>query len=166
MRIRELSGTTGVPVETIRYYERSGLLPEPPRQPNGYRQYGTQHRERLAFIRHCRDLGMPLAEVQRLLEFAEHPGDDCGGINGLIDAQIERVRQRRLDLQQLERQLSLLRAQCGTPHATTDCGILNELLAAAHDEGCSCHPPAEIDRNLAERALPADPDPDDPASAA
>ncbi len=166
MRIRELSGTTGVPVDTIRYYERAGLLPEPPRQSNGYRQYGMQHRERLAFIRHCRELGMPLAEVRRLLDFAEHPAADCDGVNRLIDAQIARVRHRLLGLRQLERQLSLLRSQCGTANATAECGILNQLLAAAHDGQGSGKVPAQIARNVAERALPADPDPDDPASAA
>ena len=164
MLIRELSGTAGVPVETIRYYEKAGLLPAPPRQPNGYRQYGAPHRERLAFIRHCRELGMPLADIQRLLDFAERPGDDCGDINRLVDEQIARVRQRLASLQQLERQLSVLRACCASPHAAGHCGILGELLAAA--QGDAARAPAYISRGLAEQALPADPDPDDPASSA
>lgn len=172
MRIKELAGTTGVPVETIRYYEKAGLLPEPPRQYNGYRQYGSTHRERLAFIRHCRELGMPLADVQRLLDYAEHPADDCADIDRLIDEQIARVHERVLGLQQLERQLGVLRAQCEATHeghAGGECGILNELLSAAQDEGCACHGPqrqrvAQIERDVAERALPADADPDDPAS--
>ena len=71
MKIGELSQATGVDVETIRYYEKSGLLPAPARQANGYREYGTSHLERLAFVRHCRALDLPLAEVQRLLAFVD-----------------------------------------------------------------------------------------------
>ena len=61
MRIGELGQITGVDVETIRYYERTDLLPPPFRQPNGYRPYRAEHLERLAFIRHCRALDLPLA---------------------------------------------------------------------------------------------------------
>ena len=60
MKISELSRATGVDVDTIRYYEKSGLLPPPARQANGYRHYGDAHLERLAFVRHCRALDMPL----------------------------------------------------------------------------------------------------------
>ena len=70
MRIGELSAATGVDVETIRYYEREKLFAAPVRQANGYRAYGTIHLERLSFIRHCRALEIPLADIRRLLEFA------------------------------------------------------------------------------------------------
>ncbi len=160
MLIRELSGTTGVPVETIRYYEKAGLLPAPPRQANGYREYGTSHRQRLAFIRHCRDLGMPLSDVQRLLDFSARPSADCGDINQLIDVQIARVRERLAGLQSLERQLVGLRAQCSQTQPAAECGILQELRSPPADAPGRV---AEIGRELAERALPADPDPDDPA---
>ena len=59
MQIKDLSRATGVDVETIRYYEKQGLLPEPARRDNGYRDYAAQHLERLSFIRHCRALDMP-----------------------------------------------------------------------------------------------------------
>ena len=105
MKIGELSQATGVDVETIRYYEKSGLLPAPARLANGYREYGASHLERLAFVRHCRALDLPLAEVQRLLDFVDQPGGDCGDINQLIDGQLARVRARLTSLQALERQL-------------------------------------------------------------
>lgn len=92
MRIGELAQTTGVDVETIRYYEKVGLLPTPNRQSNGYRDYGKHHGQHLAFIRHCRALDMPLAEIGRLLDFVTHPEADCGDINRLIDEQLARVR--------------------------------------------------------------------------
>ena len=101
MKIGELSQATGVDVETIRYYEKSGLLPAPARLANGYREYGTPHLERLAFVRHCRALDLPLAEVQRLLDFVDQPGGDCGDINQLIDGQLARVRARLTSLQAL-----------------------------------------------------------------
>ena len=66
MKISELGRATGVDAETIRYYEKEGLLPPPAREANGYRSYGQAHLERLAFIRHCRALDIPLAEIQRL----------------------------------------------------------------------------------------------------
>ena len=59
MQIKELARATGVDVETIRYYEKQGLLPEPARRDNGYRDYAAEHLERLSFIRHCRALDMP-----------------------------------------------------------------------------------------------------------
>lgn len=138
MRIGKLAQTTGVEVETIRYYEKAGLLPPPPRQGNGYREYGERHVERLAFIRHCRTLDMPLADVQRLLDFVAHPEADCGDINRLIDEQLMRVRDRISSMQALEIQLVALRAQCGENHTAQECGILQELVTASHDEGCAC----------------------------
>ena len=130
---------TGVDVETIRYYERAGLLPPPARQANGYRSYGDSHLQRLAFVRHCRALDMPLAEVKRLLDFVGGARDERGDIDALIHGQLLRVRARLKSLRALERQLAALRASCDADHATHDCGILNELVAAAHGEACACH---------------------------
>ena len=139
MRIGELGGATGVEVETIRYYERSGLLPKPSRLANGYRSYGPVHVERLAFIRHCRALDMPLADVQRLIGFIKNPQADCGDINLLIDEHLVRVRARLKSMRALEKQLTKLRANCESGHRAAECGILQELVAAAHGEACACH---------------------------
>jgi Cd(II)/Pb(II)-responsive transcriptional regulator len=139
LKIGELGDRTGVDVETIRYYEREGLLPAPARSANGYREYNQGQTERLAFIRHCRALDMPLAEVKRLLEFLAHPPVDCGDIDTLIDDQLARVRARLASMRALERQLAALRARCGEHHPRKECGILHELVAAAHGEACACH---------------------------
>ena len=80
------------------------------------------------------------AEVQRLLVFLDNPQADCAEINLLIDAQLAKVRARLASMQALERQLIALRGQCATPHTSSDCGILHELVAAAHGEACACHP--------------------------
>jgi DNA-binding transcriptional MerR regulator len=134
--------------QTIRYYERSGLLPAPDRAANGYREYGPDHLERLAFIRRCRALDIPLADIGWLLDFVAHPERDCGDIDRLIDDQLVRVRVRvRLaSMQALEQQLRALRGRCGERQQAGACGILQELVAAAHGEGCACHgaAPSEI----------------------
>jgi Cd(II)/Pb(II)-responsive transcriptional regulator len=139
MRIGELSAATGVDVETIRYYEREKLLAEPARQANGYRAYGTSHLERLAFIRHCRALEIPLADIRRLLDFAARPTAECGDIDRLIDEQLLKVQARLKSMRALEKQLGELRKRCSARHAVGECGILHELVAAAHGEACACH---------------------------
>lgn len=135
MRIGELAQKSGVEIDTIRYYEKAGLLPSPPRQGNGYREYGERHVERLAFIRHCRVLDMPLNDVKRLLDFVAHPDANCGDINRLIDNQLECVRKRLSSMQVLEKQLMTLRALCDKNSTARECGILHELVEASHDEG-------------------------------
>jgi DNA-binding transcriptional MerR regulator len=105
MRIGELGRAAGVDSETIRYYERAGLLLPPARALNGYRAYGVRTLERLAFIRHCRALDVPLAEIKRLLDFVAHPDADCGDINRLIDDQLARTRARLKSMRALEKQL-------------------------------------------------------------
>lgn len=138
MKIGELGKMAGVDIETIRYYEKEGLLPVPDRTENGYRTFRAEHVERLAFIRHCRALDIPLAEVKRLLEFIAHPEADCGDIDRLIDAQLVKVKARLASMRALEKQLSALKSRCGANHIAGECGILHELVAAAHKEACIC----------------------------
>jgi len=139
MKIGDLSSATGVDVGTIRFYEREGLLAAPARQPNGYREYGQAHLEGLSFVRHCRALDMPLSDIKKLLDFSAAPQQDCADINLLVDEQIGRVRARLKSLRALEKQLTVLRGRCSQPHATQECGILSELVSAAHGEACICH---------------------------
>jgi Cd(II)/Pb(II)-responsive transcriptional regulator len=142
MQIKDLSRATGVDIETIRYYERQGLLPEPARRDNGYRDYASEHLERLAFIRHCRALDMPLADVQRLLGFLDDPDTHCHHVDGLVDEQLARVRARLKSLRAVEKQLLRLRERCHDGEDGSSCGILDELVSAAHGEACACHPAA------------------------
>jgi len=129
MRIGELADATRTTVETIRFYERAGLLPAPARSSGNYRQYTPTHAERLAFIRHCRNLDMTMDEIRQLLQFRDAPGADCGQVNALLDEHIEHVEQRIRELRKLERELRTLRARCAVPGAA--CGILEELDGAA-----------------------------------
>jgi Cd(II)/Pb(II)-responsive transcriptional regulator len=133
MRIGELGASTGTAIETIRFYEREGLLPAARRAANNYRVYTTTHAERLAFIRQCRSLDMALDEIRALLRLRATPAKDCGEVDAVLDEHIGHVAQRIRELKALETDLKSLRARCASPHAVSECGILNELdNAAAH----------------------------------
>ena len=140
VKISDLSRATGVAVETIRCYEKSGLLQPPARLANGYRGYRPSHLERLAFLRHCRALDMPLADVQGVLDALDGGAGRGADSDALIDAQLQRVRARVKSLRALEKQLAQLRKLCDADHATHACRILGELVSAAHGEACACHP--------------------------
>ena len=140
MRIGDLARQAGVDVQTVRYYEREGLLDAPARTASGYRAYGPQHLERLNFVRHCRSLDMPLAEIRRLIELSRDTRVSCDQVNTLVRTHLERVQAKRKALQTLEGQLEALTAQCESGHRVADCGILEELIHAAHGEACACHP--------------------------
>jgi Cd(II)/Pb(II)-responsive transcriptional regulator len=127
MQIGELAKQAEMKVDTVRYYEKAGLLPPPPRQSNGYRDYATSHLQRLTFIRHCRDLDISLDEIRQMLDFITHPDADCITIDHLIENQLTRVRERIANLCALESQLLKLRSQCKDRKTVSECGILREL---------------------------------------
>ena len=140
MRIGELAKQAGTDAQTVRYYEREGLLAAPSRTPAGYRAYGPEHVERLNFIRHCRSLDMPLAEIKRLIDLSSDEKVSCDDVDQLVRTHLDRVRAKRIALQALEAQLATLSSQCASGHRVADCGILGELIHAAHGEACACHP--------------------------
>jgi Cd(II)/Pb(II)-responsive transcriptional regulator len=127
MKIGELAKRTGCLVETIRYYEKEGLLPEPSRSDGNYRLYGKTHVERLQFIRNCRSLDMSLNEIRRLLKFRDAPEENCCEVNVLLDEHIGHVADRISALKKLQRQLRELRTLCQKTQAAKDCGILQTL---------------------------------------
>ena len=127
MKIGELATVTDTAVETIRYYERQGLMPAPQRTDANYRIYDDVHAQRLSFIRHCRSLDMALDEIRVLLDFKDAPARSCLQVNRLLDDHIGHVAARIRELRTLQRQLSALRGQCRTASAAADCGILKEL---------------------------------------
>lgn len=132
MKIGGLAAATQTQVETIRFYERQGLLPQAPRSNGNYRIYGPDHAERLAFIRHCRSLDMTLDEVRVLLRFKDSPGEDCGDVNALLDEHIGHVAARIRELRQLKKQLKALRDKCAVARDAGHCGILTGLSHAAN----------------------------------
>jgi Cd(II)/Pb(II)-responsive transcriptional regulator len=144
LKIGELARRTQCQTETIRFYEREGLLPRPLRTAANYRLYGRAHVERLAFIRNCRALDMTLDEIRELLRFRDLPQNHCEAAHALLDEHVAHVAARIAELQQLQRQLRALRRQCQVARADKECGILGELShtsaaggrkAAAHVRG-------------------------------
>ena len=131
MLIGEIARLAGCDAGTIRYYEREGLLRKPYRAESGYRKYTEAHLAQLNFVRHCRSLGMALAEIRVLQEFQNNPDEPCAEINDLIDRQIARIHEQINMLHVLEKQLSALRNCCDTNLPAGQCGILKALTAAA-----------------------------------
>src|SRR5262249_50343033 len=124
----ELAQAAQCTVETVRYYEKEGLLPEPGRTAANYRAYGPEHVERLRFIRNCRALDMSHEEIRALLQMASHPHDSCGSVNAVFDQHIAHVEERIAELTRLKAQLTGLRQRCQSPASEVDdCGILHGL---------------------------------------
>lgn len=132
MKIGELAQLTHTAAETIRFYEREGLLREPARTQGNYRLYGDEHVRRLAFVRHCRSLDMSLAEIRALLDFQDEPRENCGVVNEVLDEHIDRVTRRIAELQHLQAELLALRRQCDGVAAS--CGILKGLNSVALEQ--------------------------------
>ena len=127
MKIGELAKQTGCPVETIRYYEREGLLTPTARTEGNYRIYTEADVERLSFIRDCRSLDMTLDEIDKLLSFRDAPERYCTDVNELLDEHIGHVAQRIAELRLLEQKLGKLRRLCKKTQKAKHCGILKRL---------------------------------------
>ena len=127
LKIGALARQAQCQTETVRFYEREGLLPAPTRSAGNYRLYGRAHLERLAFIRNCRALDMTLDEIRQLLRFRDLPQDNCAAAHALLDEHVAHVAARIAELQQLQQQLKALRRQCQPARVERECGILDGL---------------------------------------
>ncbi len=110
--IGELSRQTGVKVTTIRYYEQEGLLPVPFRSQGNQRRYEKEHLERLRFIRHARDLGLPMKSVRDLVQLSTRPEQSCSEANMIAEQHLEDVRDRIARLKSLEGELERIARSC------------------------------------------------------
>ena len=124
--IGALSEQTGCNIETIRYYEREGLLPNPPRTEGGHRVYGEEHLKRLTFIRRSRELGFTLEEVRGLLRMVDGEHYTCAEVKSLTLDHLKDVRGKLADLKKLEKVLKQLADRC-TGNETPDCPIVEAL---------------------------------------
>ena len=131
--IGQLAKRTRVNIETIRYYERRGLLPEPPRRASGYRQYSDDAVARLVFILHGKELGFSLTEIAELLALRVDPDTSCADVRIRAEAKIADVRQKIQSLSRIEEALTRLAAQCQGRGPTSDCPILDALNGARLD---------------------------------
>ena len=138
MRIGELAKATGIPVETIRWYETKGLMPTAVRSDNNYRVYGEPHLERLRFIRHCRSLDISLEAIAKLLNFDAADKTQAEAVHALIAEQVNAISRRIKELQLLREHLLALALRCHGHKDGEHCGILEGLEADAKDGQCRC----------------------------
>ena len=129
LTIGRLAQVTGVHIETIRYYEKIGMLAKPARSAGGYRQYAPEHVATLNFIRRSRELGFPLETIRDLLRLNDD-GACCEKARSVTVAHRDEVRRKIADLKRLERALSGLIDEC-QPARRPECPIMSALAGAA-----------------------------------
>ncbi|HWU69241.1 MAG TPA: MerR family transcriptional regulator [Stenotrophobium sp.] len=125
LNIGKLASQARVPIDTIRYYERSGLLPEPQRRPSGYRVYDADAVLRLRFIRRAKQLGFTLDEIAELMALSA--SDDVKAVKAAAQARLENIETRIRELQRMRRGLKQLIEHCPGHGRAQDCPIINAL---------------------------------------
>lgn len=125
MKIGKLVAEAGVNIDTIRFYERKGVLPEPERRPSGYRNYGPETVQRLHFIRNAKRLGFSLTEITELLELSS--GDDMGAVRAAASEKLASVREKIADLERMREALDQVITACPGHGATSECPIVRSL---------------------------------------
>ena len=126
MKIGEMAAATTTNIETVRYYEKIGLLPAPTRTGANYRSYGPEHLARLSFIRRARDLGFSIEQVRALLDLSDDRSHDCGTVDRIACEHLHEIDRKIADLEALRRELGALVSSCagGT---VAECRILEAL---------------------------------------
>ena len=122
----ELARRTGCNLETVRYYEKVGLLPEPPRTAGGDRSYDTTHERRLRFVLRARELGFSLDEIRELLRLVDERDRPCAEASAVAVAHLNDVRAKIADLRRMERVLKNVVAQC-TDGSRQECPLIETL---------------------------------------
>lgn len=134
LTIGALAKSSGVGVQTIRFYERKGLLPAPPRRESGYRQYGPKDATRIRFIKRAQDVGFTLSEIQELLEMNTSPRATCSDVKMKADLKLAEVNAKIKDLQRMRKTLMELSGACGeSKKAMSECRVLD-----CFETGWSC----------------------------
>ncbi len=125
-----LSRRAGCNIETVRYYERVGLMPDPERSEGGHRLYAEEHVRRLQFIRRCRELGFAVAEIRALLDLVDRRDYTCAEIRDITIAHVDQVRRKIADLRRLERTMGAMIKTCDGG-AVPECPIIDALFDTA-----------------------------------
>lgn len=127
LSIGEVARRAGVGIEAIRFYEREGLIPEPPRKESGYRQYPPDSVARLRFIQQAKDLGFSLKEIKELLSLRIEPLTDCADIQERAEAKVGDIEGKIQTLQRMKKALANLVAACPGRGPVSECPILDAL---------------------------------------
>ena len=126
--IGQLAKKSHCKVETVHYYEKTGLMPEPPRTEGGHRQYALADVKRLNFIRRSRELGFSIKQIKELLKFIDEPDHYCGEVKAMAMLQAREVQKKIDDLQRLKAALNTMVTQCKGQNLTIDnCPIIEAL---------------------------------------
>ena len=135
MRTGEVADQANVNLQTLRYYERRGLLPEPPRRESGYRAYGPEAVRIVRFIKRAQELGFTLDEVESLLELADGGPESCVAARELALHRMAELERRIADLNAMHRSLRRLVATCARPRAERECPLLRSIQGTAGEGG-------------------------------
>lgn len=127
MKTGELAASAGVNLQTVRYYERRGLLAEPPRRESGYRDYGQESVQALRFIKRAQELGFTLNEVGQLLHLASGGPQACDAAQALANHRIADLEERIADLEAMRNSLARLAQTCAHPHGDRECPLLQSI---------------------------------------
>jgi len=131
LTIGEIAKRAGVHVETLRYYERRGLVQEPPRTAANYRVYPADTVRRVRFIKRAQELGFSLEEIGELLSLRAAPKARCNDVRRRAESRLADIDQKMRDLRRMKKALSALVAQCSGRGPVTDCPILEAIDAEA-----------------------------------
>lgn len=126
LSIGTLAKRTGTKVQTIRYYEQIGLMPQPERTEGGQRRYGDGDLDRLAFVRHARQLGFTLDAIRQLLDLSDNPARPCEDVDRIARVQLKEVEARIDRLEALRRELKRMLKEC-SQDTVADCRVLEVL---------------------------------------
>ena len=127
LTIGELAKRGEVGVETIRFYERKGLIPQPARPRAGYRKYSEEVGDRIRFIRRAQELGFSLREIQDLLTLRVDPATSCADVKGRAEVKISEIDLKIADLQRMRKTLLTITRTCSGEGPTSDCPILDAM---------------------------------------
>ncbi|MDH3286650.1 MAG: heavy metal-responsive transcriptional regulator [Betaproteobacteria bacterium] len=129
LTIGRVARRAGLAIDTVRYYEREGLLDKPVRTSSGYRQYSANVVVRLGFIRQAKELGFTLSEIRELLALKVAPGKSCADVRARAEAKIADIAQRIAQLNRMKRALAKLATACSGRGPTSECPILDAMEA-------------------------------------
>jgi len=127
LTIGKVARGAGLAIDTVRYYEREGLLEKPARTTSGYRHYSSDAVARLRFIRQAKELGFSLAEIKELLALRVTPGKSCGDVRAHAESKVEDIDRRIASLKRMRQALTKLAAACSGRGPMSDCPILEAL---------------------------------------
>jgi MerR family copper efflux transcriptional regulator len=127
LRIGQLARLAKVSVQTLRFYERKGLLSPPPRRPSGYREYPLETVETVRFIHRAQELGFTLREIKELLDLQKVPRSTCGDVVAVAQRKIQEIKEKISDLRAMQTALSKLLTQCKGDAPILQCPIITAL---------------------------------------